>query len=837
MVLMMLAQTSDPLAYFFDGKYGQAEVGGRFAGAEFHHSRPLPSRISFYYPVANSIDLSTDYWKRDESLPMLVGVKVNSGIKRWLGKEPWAYTLSPHKVNFTENENGLQYSMSYEFCFNEPAMVFTLKIKNISITPDTVSLYTHLKLALRTCQTYARKDSAYTEYDESTKTAFAYFDVPETQYATCFVQNVGAIPLQWTTSSDELFASDTGSSDWLVSSANLQQRTFPSPSKGIPVAAFVYGGILHPDDSIEIIQVIGSCRKAEVREKLNHLTTAWQSEIAAYDNFVRRKATVAASFVTGDEWLDRSSAWARAILATNAHYIDGSIVPMPCPAEYNFFFTHDVLMTNLAAVNFDLTRVKENLLYIASLAKDEIIPHAYYWRDDGFKTEYCTPDNWNHLWFILLSASYLRHSMDDSTAAILYPLVTKSLTEILQQKKGDNLMYAFRPDWWDIGHIEGPRAYITILTIRALREYAFMTSTLKKDFHQLVNYETLADSMQAALQRDLWDDHVNYLMNWNGNRKDTHFYMGSLLAPSFGVLNDAKSDALVKTATKELLDSQIGIRTVTPADFQTAEAISFFKFAGDEAGQPYYYINGGVWPHDNAWYAIALKNVGKTDEAVRFVKNVMTLDGVARSPMGIPAMYEYRFADTTSKEFGKIDKPSFLWAGGFYLYTLYQLYGIKENEWNVSFAGPLPSSSESVHYSFAFGKGKDVTVSGKGKYLQACVIDGENIPSLVLPSSIQMASKINVRFGSVQLPYLQNVNSMLHAAGYNEKKKALTIQLSSFLNHHTVATIVSPSRPRSTSVDGKKLTSVHTTEISRGAYEVEVRFTSSNTTQTLEIKF
>lgn len=835
--MMMLAQTNDPLSYFFDGKYGQVEVGGRFVGAEFHHSRPLPSRISFYYPVANSIDLSTDYWKRDASLPMLVGVKVNSRIKHWLGKEPWAYTLSPHKVNFTGDENGLQYSMSYEFCFNEPAMVFTLKIKNNSTTPDTVSLYTHLKLALRTCQTYARKDSAYTEYDESTKTAIAYFDAPETQYATCFVQNVGAIPLQWTTSSDEIFASDSGSSDWLVSSANLQQRTFTSPSKGIPVAAFVYGGILHPNDSMEIIQVIGSCRKTEVREKLNHLATAWGSEIAAYDNFVRQKATVAASFVTGDEWLDRSSAWARAILTTNAHYIDGNIVPMPCPAEYNFFFSHDVLMTNLAAVNFDLTRVKENLLYIASLAKDEIIPHAYYWRDDGFKTEYCTPDNWNHLWFILLSASYLRHSMDDSTAAILYPLVTKSLTEILQQKKGDNLMYAFRPDWWDIGHIEGPRSYITILTIRALREYAFMTSTLKKDFHQLVNYETLADSMQVALQRDLWDGHVNYLMNWNGNRKDTHFYMGSLLAPSFGVLNDAKSDALVKTATKELLDSQIGIRTVTPADFQTAEAISFFKFAGDEAGQPYYYINGGVWPHDNAWYAIALKNVGKTDEAVRFVKNVMTLDGVARSPMGIPAMYEYRFADTTSKEFGKIDKPSFLWAGGFYLYTLYQLYGIKENEWNVSFAGLLPSSSESVHYSFAFGKGKDVTVSGKGKYLQACVIDGENIPSLVLPTNIQTASKINVRFGKVQLPYLQNVNSMLHTAGYNEKKKALTIRLSSFSNHHTVATIVSPLRPKSASVDGKKLKSVHTTEIFRGAYEVEVRFTDSNTSQTLEIKF
>jgi len=61
---------SSQLAVRFEGKYGQVEVGGDFVGAEFHQSRPLPSRISFYYPVANSIDLSTDYWKRYESQPL-----------------------------------------------------------------------------------------------------------------------------------------------------------------------------------------------------------------------------------------------------------------------------------------------------------------------------------------------------------------------------------------------------------------------------------------------------------------------------------------------------------------------------------------------------------------------------------------------------------------------------------------------------------------------------------------------------------------------------------------------------------------------------------------------
>ena len=828
--------STDPLSYVFDGKYGQVEVGGRFVGAEFHRSCPLPSRISFYYPVANSIDVSTDYWKRDESLPMVVGIQMNNGTKHWLGKEPWVYTLSPHKVKFEREEAGVKYTMSYEFCLNEPAMVFALKITNTSTKPATISAYTHLRLALRTCQTYARKDSAWTEHDASANAVIAHFDDSETQQATLFVENVGATPTQWTTSSDELAVSDTGSSSWLTSSAKLQGRTFSSGRKGVPLAAFVYERTLQPNDSLDIIQVIGSSRRAEVREKLNHLATSWRSEIAAYDDFVRRKAEKEASFTTGDEWLDRSAAWARAILATNAHYIDGNIVPMPCPAEYNFFFTHDVLMTNLAAVNFDLPRVKRDLLYVASHAKDNIIPHAYYWRDGGFKTEYCTPDNWNHLWFILVSASCLRHSMDDSTATVLYPLVKKSLEEILKQKKEDNLMYAFRPDWWDIGHVEGPRSYITILTIRALRDYVFMSATLKKNSN-LVQYERLADAMQNALQNKLWDAKAKYLMNWNGEQKDTHYYMGSLLAPAFGVLPDDKARDLVATATKELVAPGIGVRVAMPADFHTKESIAFFKFAGDETGQPYYYINGGVWPHNNAWYALALKNIGRVDDAAQFVKTTMTLDGVARSPMGIPAMYEYRYSDPSSKEFGKIDKPSFLWAGGFFLYTLYQVFGVKENEWNVSFAGPLPSTSESANYSLAVGKLKNVSVSGKGKHLQSCMIDGKAVPSLVLPLDTQEASTVDVKFGKPTTPYLESVNATLQSAGSDSKAKVLTFVLSSFSEHKTIATVVGPMAAKKVLIDGVVQSDVKTQTEVDGVKSIQIVFVGSGKRQTIKVLF
>ncbi len=364
-----------------------------------------------------------------------------------------------------------------------------------------------------------------------------------------------------------------------------------------------------------------------------------------------------------------------------------------------------------------------------------------------------------------------------------------------------------------------------------------MSSVLKKNSDKLFQYEVLADSMQSALQNILWDEQSKYLMNQNGDRKDTHYYMGSLLAPAFGLLDSEKSDELVTTATRQLVDPAIGVRTVTPPDFHTAESISFFKFAGDEAGQPFYYINGGVWPHDNAWYALALKNTGRVDDALRFMKTTMTLDGIAHSPMGVPAMYEYRFADTASTEFGKIDKPSFLWAGGFYLYTLYHLFGVDEHEWNISFAGPLPSSSGQVHYSFAYGKKKEVTLQGKGKYLQSCFVDGKNLPSLVLPNEIQNANSIVFVFGNVTSPYLQNINSYLHSVRYDAKRKVLNIHCSSFLNHQTVATVISPVQPKRTLIDGTKPVATRTSSTEEGVYEIQMKFSASTKEQTLQIEF
>jgi glycogen debranching enzyme len=510
---------------------------------------------------------------------------------------------------------------------------------------------------------------------------------------------------------------------------------------------------------------------------------------------------------------------------------------MPCPAEYNFFFTHDVLMTNLGAVNCDLQRVKRDLVYISSHSKDDIIPHAYYWKDDGFKTEFCTPDNWNHLWFIIVTASYLRHSMDDSTCAAIYPLVTRSLEEVLQQRKDDDLMYAFRPDWWDIGRNEGPRAYITILTIRALREYVYMSAALGKTSRKLVGYEHLADAMQHALQERLWDDQARYLMNFNGNVKDHHYYMGSLLAASFNLLSPLNGRQLVESASRELVEPRIGVRNVYPVDFHTDSVRSFFKFVGNEAGDPYVYANGGVWPHNNAWYTLALQATGRVDEALSFFKTTMTMDGVVRSPMGQPAMFEYRFSDPSSPEFGRIDKPSFLWAGGFYLYTLYNLLGVQDKEWNISLSGPVPGSFDSVRFDLAFGHDKRVNLQGKGNALQSFIADGVDVPSRVLPLSLAGSVHWNVTLGKLKEPILEQVNAILYSARFNHAERKLELELSSFDGHVVFMKVDAPWEAKSVLLDGKPVSDVAVERQVDGAVALLIHFHGLSDKQRLEISF
>lgn len=773
--------TDSQLAVSFSGGYGQLEIGGNYAGAEFHHSRPLPSRISFYYPVANSIDLSTDYWKRHTSHPFILTITCD-GVTDTIGYEPFEYRYTPNAAVFRKQKLDYSIQIRYDFGEHLPVMAFRVIVRNHSRLDKEFDISTSLAAMLRTCQTYAFKADPQIAYTKSGEVFWAWFDETDTDSALIYVVNAKGPLLKGRESIQPL-------------------QKLPAEASDAPAARFSYRQTLAPDSSLDIIQLIGSCRGREKDAMISRVMQEWESSIQANHDRISHYTLRESVMQVGDKVLQHTVQWSKAVLATNQHYINGQIVPMPCPAEYNFFFTHDLVLTDLGAVMVDTDRVKKDLLYLRELTRpDFILPHAYYWQDDGYKTEFCGSDNWNHFWFIILTSSYLKHSGDSKTVESIFPILTKSVRLVLENLGSDSLMYATRPDWWDFGNLYGARAYVTILMIRALRDYAFLCNKLNRAVTSL-RYITLANRMRMKLVEKLWDPNSGYLLNMlNSRRMDRHYYSGSLLAAVFDILTGEEKTTLLQTAERELLDPNLGIRNAMPANFH--ELADLYKFCSSEVGAPYVYANGGVWPHGTAWYILGLIMNNQPDKAVTFLRKFLTLEGIRNSPNGQPSFYEYRFANPKSPDYGMIDKPTFLWAGGWYLYALYNLAGVRENPWNISFDPNLPQNFEATEYDLMiYGSKGRLKWKGTGKYFKRIYMDNEQVYSAVVT---QPAKIIELERGTPDAPYLNKANARIEDVDYTTNKKTLRVKICGEENQPVRTEIISPFPIRKVLVDGYK---------------------------------
>jgi len=772
------------------------EIGNAYVGIALHKNRPLLQRISFYTPVANSIDLSTDYWTRHRTHAMALGLKIGSGTTRWIGLEPFQLELTPYRATYSKVTDSEGIDIVYRFSDRNPVMFVTYVITNNRSQTEDFEWYTHLEATVRTSHTFAIKSAVTTETLALGQSIIHRYQDPETANADVFVSNVGLQPVSHYTKSH--LESYPAPEEWWSDSLTDMN---PSASTH-PAFRYMYRSTLKPGETMTIHQMIGSTSAGTADDLIRSVTNTWEQDIRDHEWSVLDYAD-RNRFVTGDPIMDHSVRWSNAILAVNQHYIDGSIQPMPCPAEYNFYFTHDVLLTDLAAVNFDTERVKRDLTYILALATDDfVIPHAYYWKDDRFVTEFATPDNWNHFWFVIVSGSYLRRSGDIELLKDLYPYLEKSVSEFMTHlDKG--MIHSYRPDWWDIARNYGPRSYTTILADKALREFMYITSRLVPSDSRLPIFEQNSMSMKAGLNDSLWDPSRQYYMNYfEDGSLDEHYYQGSLLAAHYGLADSARVRELIATAESKLVDPLIGVYTVYPMDFK--DLIDYLKLVGNEAGDANTYLNGGIWPHGNAWYAMALISAGEKQAARRFIRSTMTVKGVMDSPNGYPAMFEYRFSDKTNPSvYGKIDKPQFMWAAGWYLYSLYQLHGIRESEWNVRFDPFLDEGQDAVEFDLMWGGSElFVRIHGQGDMVGHITVDGRPMPSAVLPIGMTSA-RVDVQLGALITPTLMELGAVLHDAQYDEATQQLDLVYSSFIGHTVSVVIHAAKTPKEIRLNGE----------------------------------
>jgi len=756
----------------FDGGYGQLEFGGKYAGAEFHHSRPLPSRISFYYPVANSIVSSADYWNRDKSVPFTLVLKSSSRTDT-LDQMSCPYEAAPFSAVFKQTAGSFEITHSYSVCDDLPVLVWQAEILNNTDKSADLLLESSMLAVLRTSHTFSLKDKPLIKYSRGRLTGTAFFAEQETDSALLFITNAGYAP----DSVQKIIPKETG-----------------------PRIGFYYKHHLGPDQKMEIVQIIGQCRQHESEEMISSSRRRWKESAAANRERILRSVYEQASFKINDPVLMQTLHWSKALLESNVHYINGSFMPMPCPAEYNFFFTHDLLVTSLGAMLYDPDYVKRGFQFLHSLTKDDsILAHAYYWKDTDYKTEFCGTDNWNNMWINIAAASYLKHSADTAVVRMLFPIMKKSMQMLMQSKGEDDLMYTGRPDWWDIGHMKGARVYNTTLMVKALQDYVYIAMVLNKQDEPLAEYSRLEEQMNKQLVSAFWDDSSGYLMNMiDEQQKDPHYYSGSLVAVFYDLLDQDKKSKLLETAKKVLLDENIGIRNAMSPDFH--RLINVYKFNGMEAGEPYFYFNGAVWPQGNIWYILGLLADGRPAEAEAVLKKYMTLEGIRNSPNGQPSFYECRITDPGSDRYGEIDKPSFLWAGGWYIYALYHLAGVRENSWNIYLCPDLPENFKDIEYDLTLhGQLCHVQYQGDKSFFKEIIVDDVRKNTAVLNGP---ARKIILIRGLPSEPYLASADCVIEKVIYNKTDKLLAVNLNGVEGRFIQIDLVSPFKIHKSLVNG-----------------------------------
>jgi len=376
---------------------------------------------------------------------------------------------------------------------------------------------------------------------------------------------------------------------------------------------------------------------------------------------------------------------------------------------------------------------------------------------------------------------------------------------------------------------------MTTLAIKAIRSFLYFSSVLDKDEKYLNELEKLSERMQKNLNEKLWFDKFGYLMNYSDHDViDEHFYSGSLLAAHYGLLEQEKISKMINTAEEKIVDEKAGVYTVYPMDFD--ELQDYWHLVNNEAGGKFYYLNGGIWPHSNAWYSLALIADGKKENAAEFIKNVMTVDGIMNGPNGQPAMYEVRNGNfNDAKVYGTIDKPQFMWSAGWYLYSLYYLFGLNNNEWNIEFAPYLIEGEKNCSFDLTV-KNKLVNVRIEKNANQRTEIDGVKINSFVLPDENAAAKNIQLHAGRLNEPVLKTTNSILKSCFYDSRLNTMKIEIEAFKNHQNKTVIHVKSEPK-TILHNRANYNDAVIEKIDGGYSVTINFAHENKIDLLEIKF
>ena len=371
------------------------------------------------------------------------------------------------------------------------------------------------------------------------------------------------------------------------------------------------------------------------------------------------------------------------------------------------------------------------------------------------------------LWLVVSICEYVKETGDDALFGEVIPFADEGESTVYQHLKraldfsarhvgANGICKGLRADWNDCLNLGGGEsAMVSFLHHWALRAFVEAAEHLgcEQDARE---YGALADKVQAACERELWDGEW-YLRGITakgvriGTQKNEE---GKIFLESntWAVLSDAASaerGRLAMDAVDRHLYSEYGIHLLWPAFSKPDDDIGFVTRVYKGIKE-----NAAIFSHPNPWAVIAECKLGRGDRAMKFYDALLPSNQNDRIEIREAEPYSYcQFVmgrDHTA--FGRARHPWLTGSGGWnYTAATRWILGVR-----LSFAGLIVDPCIPAEW-----KGFQVTRQWRGatfeiavanpcgvqKGVQSITLNGEPVDGAIPPQPAGSANQVTVVMG------------------------------------------------------------------------------------------
>jgi len=371
------------------------------------------------------------------------------------------------------------------------------------------------------------------------------------------------------------------------------------------------------------------------------------------------------------------------------------------------------------------------------------------------------------LWIVVTICEYVKETGDtalfdlvlpfaDEGEATVYEHIKRSLDFSAEQVGATGICKGLRADWNDCLNLGGGEsAMVSFMHHWALRAFVEAARYLGRSEEARI-YGELADKVQAACERELWDGEW-YLRGLTAKglkvgSKECEEGKVFLESNTWAVVSDAASPERALSsmdAVDKFLFSEWGIHLLWPAFSKPNDDIGFM-------GRVYRGVkeNGAIFSHPNPWAIIAECKLGRGDRAMKFYDSLLPYNQNDRIEVREAEPYSYcQFVmgkDQTAH--GRARHPWLTGSGGWnYTAVTRWLLGIR-----LSFEGMIidpcvPADWKEFQVTRQWrGATFEITVhnpNGVQKGIASITFNGELVEGPIKPQPVASTNKVLVVMG------------------------------------------------------------------------------------------